>query len=176
MILFCSEDFDLAPILTHPHIEPSRMYLFQILIVPTESQQIQTCRYDTFCAGMFRYIYEAWEDCNTLIWWKPGSRKCIKITRIHRSAVYNINVLLTHWGRMTRICVIKLSIIVADNGLSPDRHQAIIWTNAGWNIVNWTLRSILQWNIYRNSYILIQENLFQNAVCKKGRFVSASMC
>ena len=32
---------------------------------------------------------------------------------------------------MTHICVIKLTIIGSDNGLSPGRHQAIIWTNAG---------------------------------------------
>ena len=38
---------------------------------------------------------------------------------------------LTHWGRATHICVGKLTIIGSDNGLSPGRHQAIIWTNAG---------------------------------------------
>ena len=38
---------------------------------------------------------------------------------------------LTHWGRVTHICVIKLTIIGSDNGLSPGRRQAIIWTNAG---------------------------------------------
>ena len=38
---------------------------------------------------------------------------------------------LTHWGRVTHICVGKLSIIGSDNGLSPSRRQAIIWTNAG---------------------------------------------
>ena len=32
---------------------------------------------------------------------------------------------------MTHICVSKLTIINPDNGLSPDRRQAIIWTNAG---------------------------------------------
>ena len=32
---------------------------------------------------------------------------------------------------MTHICVIKLTIIGSDNGLSPGRRQAIIWTNAG---------------------------------------------
>ena len=35
----------------------------------------------------------------------------------------------THWGRVTHICVGKLTIIGSDNGLSPDRRQAIIWTN-----------------------------------------------
>ena len=38
---------------------------------------------------------------------------------------------LTHWGRVTHICVSKLTIIGSDNGLSPDRRQTIIWTNAG---------------------------------------------
>ena len=36
-----------------------------------------------------------------------------------------------HWVRMTYICVSKLTIISSDNGLSPGRRQAIIWTNAG---------------------------------------------
>ena len=38
---------------------------------------------------------------------------------------------LTHWGRVTHICVSKLTIIGSDNGLSLGRRQAIIWTNAG---------------------------------------------
>ena len=38
---------------------------------------------------------------------------------------------LTHWGRVTHICVSEIIIIGSDNGLSPGRRQAIIWTNAG---------------------------------------------
>ena len=38
---------------------------------------------------------------------------------------------ITHWGRVTHICVSKLTIIGSNNGLSPGRRQAIIWTNAG---------------------------------------------
>ena len=38
---------------------------------------------------------------------------------------------ITHWGRVTHICVSDISIIVSDNGLSPGQRQAIIWTNAG---------------------------------------------
>ena len=41
-----------------------------------------------------------------------------------------INV-LTHWGRLMHICVGKPTIIGSNNGLSLDRRQAIIWTNAG---------------------------------------------
>ena len=32
---------------------------------------------------------------------------------------------------MTHICVSKSTVIASDNDLSPDRRQAIIWTNAG---------------------------------------------
>ena len=38
---------------------------------------------------------------------------------------------LTHWGRVTHICVNNLTIIGSDHALSPDRRQAITWTNAG---------------------------------------------
>ena len=38
---------------------------------------------------------------------------------------------LTHWGRVTHIYVSKLTNIASDNGLSPGRRQAIIWTDAG---------------------------------------------
>ena len=41
------------------------------------------------------------------------------------------NVPLTHWGRVTHIFVSKLAIIGSDNGLSPERRQAIIGTNDG---------------------------------------------
>ena len=43
----------------------------------------------------------------------------------------NVLHLLTHWGRVTHICVGNLTIIGPDNGLSPGRRQAITWTNAG---------------------------------------------
>ena len=38
---------------------------------------------------------------------------------------------LTHWGRVTHICVKKLWTIGSDNDLSPGRRQAIIWNNVG---------------------------------------------
>ena len=40
-------------------------------------------------------------------------------------------IMLTHWGRVTHICVGNLTIIVSYNGLSPDRCQVIIWAIAG---------------------------------------------
>ena len=51
---------------------------------------------------------------------------------------------------MTHICVGNITIIGSDNGLSPGRRHAIIWTN-------WNLRNKLQWNFSRNSNNFIQE-------------------
>ena len=42
-----------------------------------------------------------------------------------------LQVTLTHWSRVTHICVSKLNTIGSDNGLSPGRRQAIIWTIDG---------------------------------------------
>ena len=38
---------------------------------------------------------------------------------------------LTHWGRVTHMCVDNLVINDSDNGLSPGRCQTVIWINAG---------------------------------------------
>ena len=38
---------------------------------------------------------------------------------------------LSHWGEVMHICVSKLTTIGSDNGLSPGRCQAVIWTIAG---------------------------------------------
>ena len=52
----------------------------------------------------------------------------------HIYNMYNnltFDCMLIHWGRVTHICVSKLTIFGSDNGMSPDRRQAVIWTNAG---------------------------------------------
>ena len=49
----------------------------------------------------------------------------------NKHALFCGTVILTHWGRVTHICVSKLTIIGSDNGLSPGRRQAIIRINAG---------------------------------------------
>ena len=56
---------------------------------------------------------------------------CIYILRHHEKSESLEGFILTHWGRVTQICVGKLTIIGSDYGLSPGRRQAIIWTNAG---------------------------------------------
>ena len=62
--------------------------------------------------------------------WSLGKDKQFHPT-LYNGCNYLSMLGLTHWGRVTHICVSKLTIIGSDNGLSPDRRQAIIWTNAG---------------------------------------------
>ena len=59
--------------------------------------------------------------------------ECVKIVHPFSGPPCNLKTImsLTHWGRVTHICVSKLTIIGSNNGLSPERRQAIIWNNAG---------------------------------------------
>ena len=76
----------------------------------------------------------------------------------------------------TYIYVGKLTIIGSDKGLSPDRRQAIIWTNAGILLIGPLCGNKLQWNFNRNSYIFIPENTFQNVVWKMAAILSGPQC
>ena len=80
---------------------------------------------------------------------------------------------LTHWGRVTHICVANLTIIGSDNGSwSAPSH----YLNQCWNIVNWTLRSKLQCNFNWISNIFIQENALENVVCEMASILSRPQC
>ena len=60
---------------------------------------------------------------HSISWWQQGTAEIL---------------MLIHWGWVTHKCISNLTIIGSDNGLSPGRRQAIIWTNAGklsiWNL------------------------------------------
>ena len=66
-------------------------------------------------------------------------------------------------------------IIGSDNGLSPGRRPAIIWTNPGISLV-WPLGKKLQWNLNRNAYIFILENALENVVRKMAAILSRPQC
>ena len=70
-------------------------------------------------------IYLTW-----LKWWCQYTDAYLNHGVIKMNSIYLIMSTLTHWGRVTHICVNKLTITDSDNGLSPDRRQAIISTNA----------------------------------------------
>ena len=76
--------------------------------------------------------------------------------------------------RVTHICVGKLTIIGSDNGLSPGRHQAIIWTNAEILLIRplGTNFSEILIEIYAFSFKKIHLKMSSG---NGGHFVSASM-
>ena len=79
------------------------------------------------------------------------------------------------FNSVTQICVGKLIIIGSDNGLSPGRRQAIIWTNAGILLI-WPLGtnfSEISIDIQTFSFKKIH---FKMSSGNGGSFVSASMC
>ena len=71
------------------------------------------------------------------------------------------------------ICVGNLTTIGSDNGLSPGRHQAIIWTNAGILLTGLVEKNFSE--IF-NQNPFIHENVFESRLRNGGHFVSAWMC
>ena len=77
------------------------------------------------------------ESCGTYLRKISLEMTHTKITNLFQIYIIQISAIssnvnaLTHWGRVTHISDSKLTIIGSDNGLSPDRRQAIIWTNVG---------------------------------------------
>ena len=79
---------------------------------------------------------------------------------------------LTHWGRVTHICVGQLIIICSDNGLSPRRHQAIIWTNAGILLIRPSEQNFSQ-ILFRNQIFSFKKMHLKMSSAKWRSFVSA---
>ena len=73
---------------------------------------------------------------------------------------------------MTHICVTNLTIIGSDNGLSPGRRQAIIWTNAGILLIGPLETKFSE----INSYVFMHENAFENVVCEMAAILSRPQC
>ena len=75
-----------------------------------------------------------WTSFNFVCWWRPlfcTVKNVQDAIAIVKKEIKSMVDWLTHWGRVTHICVGKLTIISSYNGLSPGRRQAIIWTSAG---------------------------------------------
>ena len=67
--------------------------------------------------------------------------------------------LLTHRGRVTLKCVVRIIIIGSDGGLSSGQHQANVCTNAGMLLIG-----PLGMGFDRNQHIFIREDAFENVV------------
>ena len=99
----------------------------------------------------------------------------MNISPWHRNTFHITGTWLTHWGRVTHICVIKLTIIVSDNGLSPGRRQAIIWTNDGILLIG-----PLGTNFSKNSIAILTfsftKNAIESVVCEIAAILSRPQC
>ena len=65
-----------------------------------------------------------------------------------------------------RVCVSNLTIIGSDNGLLPNRYQAIIWTCDGIFLIGPIGITWSSMKFYQNSCIFIQEIPVENLVWK----------
>ena len=78
---------------------------------------------------------------------------------------------LTGW--VMHICIVNLTIIDLDNGLTPTRRQAIIWTNAGILLIGPQKQtSVVSTEIHKFSFKKMHLKIWS---AKKRPFVSASV-
>ena len=80
---------------------------------------------------------------------------------------------LTYWGRVTHICVSKLTSIGSDNGLALGGCQAIILTTAGILLIRPSGANFSEILIKIH---FIQENSLQNVIWKMGAILSRLQC
>ena len=77
---------------------------------------------------------------------------------------WSVTYLLTRQGRVTHICVSKLTIIGSNNSLSPGQCKAIIWTSAGKLSIRPLGTNFSE--IIIKIYIFIKKNAFEIVVRK----------
>ena len=83
-----------------------------------------------------------------------------------------------YWGRVTHICASKLIIIGSDNGLAPDRRQAIISTTAGILLI-WPLGtnfSEIFIAMQKCNHFCWRKCIWKCLLWNGDHFVSASIC
>ena len=116
-----------------------------------------------YCTGIF--VRNCFSLSLNFIAWVP----------MHRIEDKSLLVWLTHWGRVTYICVGKLTLIGSNNGLSPGLRQGIIWTNAEILLIGFlgtNFNDIQSQFIYFHSGKSISKCRLENG----GQFVWASLC
>ena len=139
-----------------------------------------TSPYIYTCLYIYIYIYwhgpYCWNVDNACL----HSRCIISHTKSIRMVSPSIwllitcTVFLTHWGRVKHLCVSKLTIIGSDNGLSPGRRQAIVWTIA-WILLIGPLGTNFS-EISKFIHFHFQGNVFENVVWKMAAILSRPQC
>ena len=83
-------------------------------------------------------------------------------------------MVLTHLGRVTHICISKLTNIVSDNGLSPGRRRAIFWTSAGVLLIGLLVTKFSE--ILFEIHVLFLRKYIWRCLVNGGNIVLAPMC
>ena len=121
-----------------------------------------------------RPIYSALSTSRQLITWllvQPGHQQPKFVWKSFSSVQKG----LTHWGRVTHICVSKINSVGSDNGLSPGRRQAIIWTITGILLIGPLGTNFSEILIGIQTFSFKKMHLKMSSA-KWRPFVSASMC
>ena len=72
------------------------------------------------------------------------------------------------------LCISNLTTIGSGNGLSPGRHQANIWTNAGILLIEPLGTNFSE--ILFEIHIFLQVNAFEQVICKMAAILSRPQC
>ena len=101
---------------------------------------IQNSWLDAHCDTALRWIpeYQIIEKSmlvKVIAWCRQATKQAIIRTNVYQDFCHHMALMhsieLTHWGRVTHLCVSKPTRIASHSGLSPGRRQAIIWNEAG---------------------------------------------
>ena len=87
-----------------------------------------------------------------------------------------VGIQLINWGRVTHICVGKLTIIGSDNGLSPGRCQGIIWINAGILLIKTLGTNFSEHFIGIHAFSFKKMHLKNALVCETASILSQPQC
>ena len=112
-----------------------------------------------------KYTFILHSQCHG--WW-AGDAKSLGTRWVCGAVVINR---LSHWGRVTHICSIRLIIISSANGLSPGRRQASSWTN-DWILLIEPLGTTFSEISIAIITFSFKKNAFENDVCE----MAASLC
>ena len=107
-----------------------------------------------------------------------SNKKNVILSKPFKQHFINISVLYTSINSLRPSdaygCVSKLTIIGSDNGLSPRRHQAIIWINAGiLKLDPWEQISVKFQSQLKHFHL---ENALENVVCEMASILSRPQC
>ena len=106
--------------------------------------------------GLVEVLVRIWFSSSS--YWHPQCKSILWFNPLRLSDIYLRHNTNHYWFRFFAC-------------LAPSHHL-----NQCWNIVNWTFRNKLQWNINKNYNIFSQENVFISAVCETAAILPWSQC